>query len=100
MDPVKTEEYYGKNTIGFKAFSKRNALYSKNLASYTLVWSTRCLYTHYAKYRTVQKALDTTGNMLKIEGQVTFAPPSLTSHIHHVKWHCGHKYIFGSANHK
>lgn len=26
----------------------------------------------------VQKALDTTGNMLKIECQVTFAPPSLT----------------------
>jgi hypothetical protein len=66
------------STIGFKAFSKCNALYSKNLASYTLVWSTRYWYTHYAKYRMVQKALDTTGNMLKIKCQVTFVPPSLT----------------------
>lgn len=47
----------------------------------------------------VQKVLDTAGNTLKIECQVTFAPPSLTSHIHQVKWHCGHKSIFGNANH-
>jgi hypothetical protein len=54
---------------------------------------------HYAKYRMVQKAPDSTGNMLNIECQVTVAPPSLTSHIHHVKWHCGYKSIFGNGNH-